>query len=77
MQYRIGFGSRAAFSKYPSKVSTQEQSQGLSRVPRPPKAYLSGILMGALCGSEVDKMVDMDVPLTMNYRGVNISKHKD
>ena len=33
--------------------------------------------MGALCGSEVDKMVDMDVPLTMNYRGVNISKHKE
>jgi hypothetical protein len=25
----------------------------------------------------VDKMVDVDVPLTMNYRGVNISKHKD
>jgi hypothetical protein len=30
-----------------------------------------------LCGSEVDKMVDVNVPLTMNYRGVNISKHKD
>ena len=35
------------------------------------------ILMGALCGSEVDKMVDENVPLTMNYRGVNISKHKE
>jgi hypothetical protein len=33
--------------------------------------------MGALCRSEVDKMVDVNVPLTMNYRGVNISKHKD
>ena len=33
--------------------------------------------MGALCGSEVDTMVDVNVPLTMNYRGVNISKYKD
>jgi len=24
----------------------------------------------------VDKMVDVNVPLTMNWRGVNISKHK-
>ena len=24
----------------------------------------------------VDKMVDVDVPLTMNWRAVNISKHK-
>jgi len=33
--------------------------------------------MGALCESEVDKMVDVNVPLTMNWMGVNISKHKD
>ena len=33
--------------------------------------------MGALCGSEVEKLVDVNVPLTMNYRGINISKHKD
>jgi hypothetical protein len=30
-----------------------------------------------LCRSEVDKMVDVNVPLTMNWRGVNISNHKD
>ena len=45
--------------------------------PAPPKGFPIGKLMGALCGSEVDKMVDVNVPLTMNYRGVNISKHKD
>ena len=33
--------------------------------------------MGALCGSEVEKLVDVNVRLTMNYRGINISKHKD
>jgi len=33
--------------------------------------------MDALCESEVDKMVDVNVPLTMNWRGVNISNHKD
>ena len=32
---------------------------------------------GAPCVSlMVDKMVDVDVPLTMNWRGVNISNHK-
>ena len=45
--------------------------------PAPPKGYPNEILMGALCESEVDKMVDVNVPLTMNWRGVNISKHKD
>ena len=45
--------------------------------PAPLKAVANGKLMGALGGSEVDKMVDANVPLTMNYRGVNISKHKD
>jgi hypothetical protein len=33
--------------------------------------------MGALCESEVDKMVDVNVPLIMNYRGGNVSKHKE
>jgi len=47
------------------------------QAPPPPKG-LSGtqLLMGGLCRSEVDKMVDVNVPLTMNWRSVNISKHK-
>ena len=47
--------------------------------PRPPKGYPQWKTQGgALCQSlMVDKMVDVDVPLTMNLRGVNISKHKD
>ena len=44
--------------------------------PPAPKGYPNGILMGGLCRSEVDKMVDVNVPLTMNWRSVNISKHK-
>jgi len=56
---------------------SNNQKYKYKKHPRPLKAAPNGKLMGALCESEVDKMVDVNVPLTMNYRGVNISKHKD
>ena len=60
---------------YPCRYSNNHTH---TKAPRAPlKAVANGKLKGALCGSEVDKMVDVNVPLTMNYRGVNISKHKD
>ena len=30
----------------------------------------------AFCGSEVGKIVDVNVPLILNYRGINICKDK-
>ena len=35
------------------------------------------IPMAALCKFEVDIVVYVYMPLTMNYRGAHISKHKD
>ena len=67
---------RSVESAYFVPPQIQYQSQALSSSPAP-KGYPNGILMGGLCRSEVDKMVDVNVPLTMNYRGVNISNHKD
>ena len=61
--------------KYPRRYCNNHKKQNTH--PAPLKLIQMEYSWGALCGSEVDKMVDVNVPLTMNYRGVNISKHTD
>ena len=50
--------------KYPRRYSNNHTHT--KAPPAPIKAVPNGKLMGALCQSEVDKMVDVNLPLTMN-----------
>ena len=79
MQQGISGSDAYLFPKPPLKYLPRYCNNHKKQItpPVPLKAIANGGLMGALRQSEVDKMVDVNVPLTMNYRGVNISKHKD
>ena len=66
--YILTITNRAYFANqplmYPRRYSNNHTHTKAPPVPL--KADPNGKLMGALCGSEVDKMVDVNVPLTMN-----------
>ena len=62
--------------KHPQCTPTEPVTTKRNKKDTPPPVYRRGLQKCTYVILMVDKRVDVNVPLTMNLRSVNISKHK-